>query len=96
MIDHPFRKALWQRTGAPEAKKKDLSKPSGGPAGYREVGCGTVSLFDNEGKRLDTIRYGRAPEYKNKTLTEQLDAEVASIVAVRPGLRLVARADGAA
>lgn len=91
----PDKQAQREAKREREAKKKDLSKPSGGPAGYREVGCGTVSLFDSEGKRLDTIRYGRAPEYKKKTLTEQLDAEVASIVAVRPGLRLVALADGA-
>ena len=41
------------------------------------------------------MRYARAPEYKKKTLTEQLDAELASIVAVRPDLELVALADGA-
>ena len=78
-----------------EKKKKDLSKASGGPAGYREVGCGTVSLYDEEGDRLDTVRYGRAPEFKKKTLTEQLDAEVASILAARSDLDLVALADGA-
>ena len=77
-----------------EERKKDLSKATGGPAGYREVGCGTVSLFDTEGQRLDTVRYGRAPERKKKTLTEQLDAEVASILAVT-SVALVALADGA-
>ena len=78
-----------------EETKKNLGKATGGPAGYREVGCGTVSLFDGEGARLDTVRYGRAPEYKKKTLTEQLDAEVASILAARDDLELVALADGA-
>ncbi len=78
-----------------EKRKKDLSKKTGGPAGYREVGCGTVSLFDGEGNRLDTIRYGREPEYKKKTLTEQLDAEVAAIRGTLPDLILVALADGA-
>jgi len=66
------------------AKKQGLSKQRSGPAGYREVGCGTVTLYDEEANRLDTVRYGRAPEYKKKTLTEQLDAELASILAVRP------------
>jgi len=56
---------------------------------------GTVTLYDEEANRLDTVRYARAPEYKKKTLTEQLDAELASIVAVRPDLELVALADGA-
>ena len=81
-----------------EAKKKGLDKKPTGPAGYREVGCGTVSLYapgEERPQRLDTIRYGRAPETKKKTLTEQLDAELDSILAVRPDLHLVALADGA-
>jgi hypothetical protein len=86
-----------------EKKRKNLSKATGGPAGYREVGCGTVSLYavdaeaeseDERLKRLETIRYGRAPEFKKKTLTDQLDAEVRAILAVRPDLVLVALADG--
>jgi hypothetical protein len=88
-----------------EAAKKGLTKKQTGPAGHREVGCGTVTLYapgepGEEGERakpqrLDTIRYGRAPEYKKATLTEQLDAELESILAVRPDLRVVALADGA-
>jgi hypothetical protein len=77
------------------AQHKGLSKQPSGPAGYREVGCGTVTLYDEEANRLDTVRYGRAPEYKKKTLTAQLDAELASILAVRPDLEVVALADGA-
>jgi hypothetical protein len=77
------------------AKERGVCKQLRGPAGYREVGCGTVTLYDEEAKRLSTVRSGRAPEYKKKTLTEQLDAELASIVAVRPDLQLVALADGA-
>jgi hypothetical protein len=76
-------------------KEGGLVKQPGGPAGYREVGCGTVSLYDSEAERLDTVRYGRAPEHKKKTLTEQLDAELESILDVRPDLVLVALADGA-
>ena len=77
------------------AKAEGLSKSFSGPAGYREVGCGTVTLYDEETHRLDTVRYGRAPEYKKRTLTEQLDAELVSILAVRPDLEVVAIADGA-
>lgn len=77
------------------AKQQGLSKQCSGPAGYREVGCGTVTLFDEDAKRLDTVRYGRAPEYKKQTLTAQLDAELASILAVRLDLAMVALADGA-
>jgi len=77
------------------AKQQGLSKQLSGPAGYREVGCGTVSLYDADAQRLDTVRYGRAPEAKKKTLTTQLDAELAAILAVQPDLEVVALADGA-
>jgi hypothetical protein len=77
------------------AQQKGLAQQPSGPAGYREVGCGTVTLYDEEANRLDTVRYGRAPEYKKKTLTAQLDAELASILAVRPDVEVVALADGA-
>jgi len=88
------RKAKAER----DAAKKSLDKKPTGPAGYREVGCGTVSIFapGEEGpERLDTTRYARAPERKKKTLTEQLDAELDSILSARPDLQLVALADGA-
>ncbi len=90
------------KDGQREAKAKreaataqGLSKSLSGPAGYREVGCGTVTLYDEEAQRLDTVRYGRAPEYKKHTLTDQLDAELESILAVRSDLEVVAIADGA-
>jgi hypothetical protein len=86
------REAKAQREAA---KKQGVSKQLSGPAGYREVGCGTVTLYDEDAHRLDTVRYGRAPESKKKTLTAQLDAELASILAVRPDLEVVALADGA-
>ena len=70
-------------------------KKKTGPAGFKEVGCYTVTLFDSETQRLETVAYGRCPEYKKKILTEQLDAELASIVAARPDLQVVAIADGA-
>ncbi len=69
------REAKAQREAA---KKQGLSKQLSGPAGYREVGCGTVTLYDEDAHRLDTVRYGRAPESKKKTLTAQLDAELST------------------
>lgn len=90
-----------------ETEKQGLKTKTGGPAGYREVGCGTVTMYSppedpasqdpelRTPNRLGTVRYARAPEYKKKTLTEQIDAEVDSILAVRPDLTLVALADGA-
>src|SRR5712691_8584939 len=77
------------------AKQQGLAKQLSGPAGYWEVGCGTVTLYDEEANRPDTVYYGRAPETKKKTLTATLDAELASSLAVRPDLEVVALADGA-
>jgi hypothetical protein len=62
---------------------------------YREASCGTVSLYDAEGQRRSTIRYGRMPESKKVTLCAQLEAECQSIMALRPDLKVVKLADGA-
>jgi hypothetical protein len=67
-----------------------------GPAGYREVGCATVSFCDEKGDLLGAVRMARAPESKKATLKDMLAAEVAAIVGARPELKLVKVADGAA
>jgi hypothetical protein len=95
MIPDKDAQAEAKRQRAEAEKSKKPGKQKTGPAGFKEVGCGTVTLYDDDGDRLETTCYGRAPEYKKKTLTEQLDAEVASVLAARPDLLLVALADGA-
>ena len=82
--------------GPGRSAKRDLpGKHASGPAGNKEVGCGTVVLYDSAGERLHTVRYGRMPESKKVTLQHQLEAEVASLVAVRADLIRVHLADGA-
>ena len=76
-------------------KRSQPDKQASGPAGYREVGCGTVALYDADGKRLSTVRYGRMPEYKKATLCRQLETECQSILTLRPDLKVVKLADGA-
>lgn len=75
-------------------RSREGKKPQG-PAGFKEVGCGTVSLHDREGKRLETKRFARMPEHKKKTLKSQMEAELRSILSARPHLELVTLADGA-
>ena len=77
------------------AKRTEPGKHASGPAGQREVGCGTVSLYDAQGERLQTLRYARMPESKKVTLQQQIQAEMQAICAVRPDLRRVHLADGA-
>ena len=58
------------KDGARQAKRaatRAAGQPTKGPAGYREVGCGTVSYYDSEGERLRTLRCGRMPEAKKET-----------------------------
>jgi len=76
-------------------KAEKAGKHASGPRGYKEVGCGTVSLYDAEAQRLSTVRYARMPESKKVTLQQQLEAEVSSILASNPDLVRVHLADGA-
>lgn len=62
---------------------------------YHEASCGTISFYDADGERIETVRYSRAPEYKKRTLKQQLQAELESIFATRPDLTLVCLSDGA-
>lgn len=77
------------------APAAQTGKQPKGPRGYREVGCGTLSLYDAAGERLDTVRYARQPEPHKATLRQQLEAEAQAIAALAPGLRLVKLSDGA-
>lgn len=76
-------------------KEASAGKQASGPLGYREIGCGSVALYDQEGQRLNTVRYGRMPEGKKTTLRQQLTAECQHILAQTPHLTLVKLADGA-
>ena len=76
-------------------KRSQPDKQASGPAGFREVGCGTIVLYNADGERLSTVRYGRKPEYKKATLCGQLEAECQSILGLRPDLKVVKLADGA-
>lgn len=80
-----------------DGSKKEASagKQASGPLGYREIGCGSVALYDQEGQRLSTVRYGRMPERKKATLRQQLTAECHHILRQAPHLTVVKLADGA-
>ena len=65
------------------------------PTGYQEAGCATLSLYDAEGARLDTVRMARMPEPKKATLKAMLSAELAEVLGQRPDSHVVTVADGA-
>ena len=83
------------KDGERTEKRSRTDKRPQGPAGFREVGCGTVSFFNVEGERLKTVRHARMPEYKKAELKRQLESELESIFRIRPDLTLVSLADGA-
>ena len=86
------------RDGARQAKRaaaQAAGRATKGPAGYREVGCGTVSFYDVAGERLSTLRFGRMPEAGKATLKGMLGAEVEAALEQRPDLRVVKLADAA-
>lgn len=76
-------------------KTTSANKQASGPLGYREIGCGSVALYDQAGERLQTVRYGRMPERKKATLRQQLTAECQHILRQAPYLKVVKLADGA-
>jgi hypothetical protein len=86
------------KDGAREAKRtaaRVAGKQTKGPAGYQEVGCATVSFYDGEGERLETLRFARMPEPNKATLKSTITAEVQSALTQRPTLTVVKVADGA-
>ncbi|MGH8567811.1 MAG: hypothetical protein ACREXU_07275 [Gammaproteobacteria bacterium] len=86
------------KDGARAQKRQDAKaqgKHTCGPAGYQEVGCGTLSFYDAEGERLSTVRLARMPEKRKATLKDTLSQELAAVLEQRPDLTLVKLADGA-
>jgi hypothetical protein len=81
--------------GAKRACSRAAGKRTKGPAGYQEVGCATLSFYDADGERLDTLRFARMPEPHKATLKSMLSAEVHAALAQRPELTVVKIADGA-
>lgn len=79
----------------PRAAAAAAGKLTKGPAGYREVGCGTVSMYDATGELLRVVRMARMPESKKVTLKAMLTAEIGHALRQRPDLKLVKVADGA-
>ena len=81
------------------AEKRERSHAAGrrakGPAGYQEASCATLSFYDAEGERLDTVSFARMPEPKKVTLKTLLSAELDTVLGKRPELQVVTVADGA-
>jgi hypothetical protein len=63
---------------------------------YRMAYCGVLTLYDEEGEPLRSIRYGRMPGARAATEIESsLAGDLHGILGERPDLRVVTLADGA-
>jgi hypothetical protein len=62
---------------------------------WHEASVGTLAFFDADGERLDTIYLARMPEPHKRTLCEELEAELQSVLRERPALNIVWASDGA-
>ena len=71
------------------------AKRADGSAGYQEAGCATLTYYDAEGERLDTLYWGRMPQPHKEVLKRTLGAALEAVLGKRPDLHVVTVADGA-
>jgi hypothetical protein len=93
----PMKDASVEGVAVEKARDERIAKNgsrAGGPAGYREVGCATVSFYDEAGEMLSAIRMARMPQEKKVDLKAMLAAEMAVVYAQRPDLKVLKIADG--
>ena len=62
---------------------------------WHEASVGTLAYFDFTGEHVGTTYFGRMPEANKATLDQLLRAELATVLAQRPRLRVVFASDGA-
>lgn len=86
--------ALMKDEGRAEKRSQTGKRPMG-PAGYKEVGCATLSFVDLDGEIIQTIRYARMPQKGKGDVKAWVMAEAKAILESTPGLDVVFVADGA-
>lgn len=62
---------------------------------YKEADCAAVCFYNSEGERLRTLRFGRMPEAKKKTLKDELSQTINRILDQKSDFILIKLADGA-
>jgi hypothetical protein len=77
----------------PGRPKKDAPKRSIQRV-FRMAYCGTVTLHDEHGEALYTLRYGCMPQGDEKALVTSMASDVLALRRKQPGLAVMALADG--
>ncbi len=62
---------------------------------WREAMCGTISLYNEDAKRMHTIYVANAPEYGKESFKSRMDKEIISIKKQFPKANVIGVADGA-
>jgi hypothetical protein len=84
-----------------EPRPRPVGRPKKGAAErpievkYRMAYCGTVTLHNDEGEALHTIRYGRMPQGDANSLCEGMAGDVQALLRQRPKLKVELLCDGA-
>jgi hypothetical protein len=84
-----------------EPRPRPIGRPKKGAAkrpvarNFRMAYCGTVTLHDEDGNALHTIRYGRMPQGDANGLCEGMAGDVFTLLRKRPGLKVQLLCDGA-
>ena len=84
-----------------EPRKRPVGRPRKNAAkrpvqrNFRMAYCGTVTLHDEQGEALHSIRYGCMPQADTIGMRDRLVADVATLVSKRPDLRIQLLCDGA-
>jgi hypothetical protein len=91
-VSVPMEEPLLRPVGRPrkDAPKRPVAR------NFRMAYCATVTLHDQDGNGLHTIRCGRMPQGDAKSLAEWLGADVAALLVKRPDLKVSVLCDGAA
>ena len=71
-------------------------KGEGKATAWREASVATLTCYDAEGERLNTLYLGQMPEARKATLKDQLATELEHVLSLCPDLRVTAVADAAA
>ncbi len=66
-----------------------------GETNWREAMCGTFSLYDKNGDRIQTIYIANAPEYGKESFKKRFDKEAIAIKEKFPKAKIIGVADGA-
>jgi hypothetical protein len=66
-----------------------------GETSWREAMCGTISMYNADGKRVHTLYVANAPEYGKAKFKERMNREILNIEKKFPDAKIIGVADGA-